>query len=235
MNKKVPSSTSKLGNVDRFLSEVSNRPQTGHSGATGRLMFAMDATASRQPSWDRAARLQGEMFAAANEVGGLSVQLSFFRGFGEFKTSQWTNQPLEMARLVSSVTCLAGETQILKVLKHALNETRKKKVNAVVYVGDSMEEDVDELGHIAGELGLAGLPVFLFQEGFDPVAHFAFGQVAKLSGGACVQFDSSSVETLKKLLSAIAVYASGGRKALANLARKQGGDILQITNQMNNR
>lgn len=235
MSQKPPSVKKSQTGVDRFLNELSTRPASTRSDSKGRLMFAMDATASRQPSWDSAAQIQGEMFAAADDLGGLSVQLSFFRGFGEFKTSQWTNKPSEMARLVSSVSCMAGGTQIIKVLKHALNETRNSKVDALVFVGDCMEEDVDALGHVAGELGLAGLPVFIFQEARDPVATYAFSQVAKLSGGACVQFDHASADTLKKLLAAIAVYAAGGRKALTNLAKSEGGAILQISNQMSGR
>jgi len=214
------------------MKELAARPAAVGSNSKGRLLYAMDATASRQPSWDTAAQIQGEMFSATDALGGLSVQLAFFRGFGEFKVSQWTDNPRDMARLVSSVSCLAGETQILKVLKHGLNETRKAKVDALVYIGDSMEEDVDALGHVAGELALSGLPVFVFQEGHDPIATFAFRQVAKLSGGACVQFDRASADTLRRLLNAIAVYASGGRKALSSLAKREGGAALQITNQM---
>ena len=232
MNRKPPNLPSSKTSVERFMQELAARPVSAGAATQGRLMFAMDATASRQPTWDSAAQIQGEMFSAADTLGGLSVQLAFFRGFGEFKISQWTDKPLEMARLVSSVSCLAGETQIIKVLKHALNETRKTKVNALVYVGDSMEEDVDTLGHVAGELGLAGLPVFIFQEGNDPIATFAFNQLAKLSGGACVQFDRGSADMLRKLLGAIAVYAAGGRKALSDHARSEGGAVLQITNQM---
>ncbi|NQV98858.1 MAG: VWA domain-containing protein [Rhodospirillales bacterium] len=232
MSRKPPSVKKSQTSVDHFLSELATRSSGGQAGANGRLLFAMDATASRQPSWDSAAQIQGEMFAAADDLGGLSVQLAFFRGFGEFKISQWTDRPAEMARLVASVSCLAGETQIIKVLKHALNETRKTRVDALVFVGDSMEEDVDALGQVAGELGLAGLPVFIFQEANDPIASFAFQQIAKLSGGACVQFDRASAETLRKLLGAIAVYAAGGRKALSNLAKSEGGAVLQISNQM---
>jgi hypothetical protein len=95
-----------------------------------------------------------------------------------------------------------------------------------------MEEDVDKLGYLAGELGLVGLPVFIFQEANDPIASFAFQQIAKLSGGACVQFDRSSALTLKKLLGAIAIYAAGGRNALKILAKSQGGVARQISNQM---
>ena len=228
-----PSVPKSQTSVDTFIKEVASRPSSGRTTSKGRLMFAMDATASRQPTWDTAAQIQGEMFSATDEMGGLDVQLTFYRGFGEFKTSQWTGNAQEMTRLMSSVSCMAGETQIAKVLKHALNETRKNKVDALIFVGDCMEEDVDALGHIAGELGLAGLPVFIFQEASDPIASFAFNQIAKLSGGACVQFDRTSAGTLRKLLAAIAVYAAGGRKALSKLAKEQGGAVLQIYNQMN--
>lgn len=218
--------------VDAFLNELSMRPSKFQESSKGRLIYAMDATASRQPSWDTAAQIQGEMFSVTSDLGGLAIQLAFYRGFGEFKVSQWTDNGSEMARLMSSVNCLAGETQILKILKHALNETRKAKVDAVVFVGDCMEEDVDKLGHLAGELGLVGLPVFIFQEANDPIASFAFQQIAKLSGGACVQFDRASALTLKKLLGAIAIYAAGGRDALKILAKSQGGVARQISNQM---
>ena len=227
MNLKTPQT-----GVDVFLNELSTFPLIDQATSRGRLMFAMDATSSRQPTWDLTAKIQCEMFAVTSEAGGLSVQLAFYRGFGQFKVSQWTNNGAEMTRLMSSVSCLAGETQILKILKHALNETRKAKVDAVVFVGDCIEEDVDKLGHIAGELGLVGLPVFIFQESNDPIASFSFQQISRLSGGACVQFDRASAHTLSMLLGAIAVYAAGGRNALKNLVKTHGGVVRQIFNQM---
>ncbi len=235
MKTKPPSvSTSQTG-VDAFIRKLETQPVSPRSTARGRLLFAMDATASRQPSWDTAAQIQGEMFTATDALGGLNVQLAFYRGFGEFKVSQWTAQATELQRLMSSVSCMAGETQIAKILKHALNENQKSKVNALVFVGDCMEEDIDHLGHLAGQLGLAGLPVFVFQEANDPIATYAFQQIAKLSGGACVQFDRASADKLRELLGAVAVYAAGGRKALSKLAGAQKGSVLQIANQMNRR
>jgi hypothetical protein len=227
MNLKTPQT-----GVDVFLNELSTFPLIDQATSRGRLMFAMDATSSRQPTWDLTAKIQCEMFAVTSEVGGLSVQLAFYRGFSQFKVSQWTSNAAKMMRLMTSVSCLAGETQIYKILEHALNETQKVKVNAVVFVGDCMEEEMDVLSHLAGKLGLVGLPVFIFQEASDPIASFAFQQIAKLSGGACVQFDRESAYTLRKLLGAIAVYAAGGRNALNSLAKSQGGVALQISNQM---
>ena len=191
-----------------------------------------DATASRQPAWDHAAQIQGEMFIETAALGGLEIQLAFFRGFGEFKVSPWLSEAPELLRRMTSVFCMAGETQIQKVLKHTLNETKKKKVNALVYVGDCLEEDVDKLGTIAGELGILGVPAFMFHEGDDPVAGFGFKQIASLTGGAYCNFDASSARVLKELLSAVAVYVAGGRLALEDLAKRRGGAVLQIAHQV---
>ena len=134
------------------------------------------------------------MFLATSEMGGLDVQLALFRGYGEFKVSKWTGQSSQLLSLMSSVTCLAGETQIGKVLQHALNQNKKYRINALVFVGDSVEEDIDILCKLAGELRLFDLPVFMFQEGRDPIVNYAYTQIAKLSGGACVDFNEGSVK-----------------------------------------
>src|SRR5688572_29405752 len=127
----------------------------------------MDATMSRQPTWDMALALQADMFHAVKEVGGLDVQLVYFRGTGECRASKWVGNPDALASLMTTVECHGGYTQIRKVLAHARQEAEKKKVNALVYVGDCMEEDADDLCGRAGELALHGVPMFLFQEGHD--------------------------------------------------------------------
>lgn len=228
----LPTPASNASDIEAFLNTMNKTPVPFKGTDGGRLLFAMDATASREQSWDMAARIQGEMFEATHDIGGLAVQLAFFRGFGEFKVSGWLSQPQEIHRLMSSVSCLAGQTQIDKVLKHARNQATRSGIRAVVYVGDCFEEDVDEVGQVAGELGILGVPVFTFQEGHDPMAEQAFRHIAKLSGGAYVHFDGASADMLKKLLGAVAVFAAGGRGALDRYATVQGGDILQITRQM---
>jgi hypothetical protein len=64
--------------VADFLARVNTIPPVGSSGR-GRLIFAMDATMSRQPTWDLALGLQADMFHAVKEVGSLDVQLVYFR------------------------------------------------------------------------------------------------------------------------------------------------------------
>ena len=148
---KLPSRPSGTTEVEAFLKKLAATTVNKAAGKRGRLIFAMDATASRQPSWDHASRIQGEMFSATATLGGLEIQLVYYRGFGEFRASPWLTDSNALLRMMTSTFCLAGETQIAKVLKHAVSETRTNRVNALVFVGDSIEEDVDKLGAIAGE------------------------------------------------------------------------------------
>jgi hypothetical protein len=215
----APSSSA---DVDAFLARVKSMATQATTGR-GRLVFAMDATMSRQPTWDMALALQADMFHAVGEVGGLDVQLVFFRGAGECRSSKWVSDPDDLARLMTTVQCRGGYTQIGKVLSHAREETEKRKINALVYVGDCMEEAVDDLCGRAGELALHGVPVFLFQEGRDRTAESAFREIARLTKGAWCAFDQGSADQLRALLRAVAVYASGGRAALVRLSQTRDG------------
>lgn len=220
---------SKESEIGDFLSKLQAR--SGEAGG-GRLIFALDATASRQPSWDQASHLQAEMFTAAHGLGGLSVQLVFYRGYRECKASPWLNDSAELLRRMTSVTCRAGHTQIERILRHAAKEARKAKVDALVFVGDALEEAIDDLGDAAGELGLLGLPCFMFHEGHNPRVHQAYEEVAKLSGGACCSFDANSAKQLRDLLGAVAAYAAGGRRALLDYGAKRGGPVALLTRQV---
>lgn len=232
-DRKLPTEgTGEGGDVDAFLRRVAATPAPVTQGETGRLLFAMDATASREPTWDRACQIQGEMFDATAALGGLEVQLIYYRGFGECRASRWVRDSRSLVRAMTAVHCLGGHTQIRKVLRHALDETQSRRVHALVFVGDSMEEDVDELCAIAGELGLRGVPAFMFHEGPDPAAALAFRQIARLTNGAYLRFDASSARQLKELLGAVAVYAAGGRKALRHYSRERGEAVLQIAHQI---
>jgi hypothetical protein len=218
----------KAAEVEAFLRQVKSMPAVRAAGGRGRLIFALDATASREATWDRACRLQGEMFEAAAGLGGLDVQLVFFRGFNECKASRWLGSADELHRAMSHVSCVGGETQIGRVLAHAQKEARAHKVNALVFVGDAMEEKVDALAQQAGELGLLGVPVFVFKEGGEEIAARAFRQIAKLSGGAYFPFDAASAQQLRQLLGAVAAFAAGGQRALADYGKRAGGAALLL-------
>lgn len=214
--------------IDAFLEKVAATPARRTGAARGRLIFAMDATMSREPTWDRACRIQGEMFTETAALGGLDVQLVYYRGFGECRASRWVSDPTALLGLMTSVSCRAGLTQIGKVLSHAARETRKHKVDALVFIGDAMEEDGDALGQRAGELGVLGVPVFVFHEGGDPAVGRVFREIARLSGGAYCPFDSASAEHLRELLSAVAVFAAGGRQALLEYGRRHGSEKVRL-------
>ncbi len=230
---KLPDKPATGSEVDAFLRQLAATPAARPaSGQRGRLLFALDATASRQPTWDRACHIQGEMFKETAALGGLDVQLALYRGFGEFEASAWFDRADDLLKKMTAVTCLGGKTQIGKVLKHALAESKRQKINAVVFVGDCMEEDIDALCHKAGELGLLGVPVFIFHEGRDRKAAEAFRQIARLTHGACCPFDANSAQQLRELLSAVAVYAAGGRLALEDYSRRTGGATLLLARQV---
>ena len=218
--------------IDAFIQKVALTPASAPAGERGRLIFALDATASREPTWDRACQIQGHMFQEASSVGGLDIQMAYYRGFGEFRASDWLSDSGQLVQQMTSVFCLGGQTQIAKILRHAIAEGNARKVNAVVFVGDCMEESVDELCQLAGELGILGVPTFIFQEGDEPIAARAFKQIARLTGGAHCSFDSSSADQLRDLLSAVAVFAAGGRKALESFSKRAGREVLLIAQQV---
>ncbi len=228
---KFPQKSNKVA-VDAFLEKVRSTPVAKSAGVRGRLMFAMDATASREPSWDRACHIQGEMFEQTAALGGLDIQLCYYRGFGEFDASPWLSSSHELLKRMTVVSCRGGHTQIEKVLRQAITQTKQKKVQALVFVGDCMEEDVDRLCQLAGELGMLGVPAFLFHEGVEPVAQRAFKQIARLSRGAYCSFDATSAEQLRDLLRAVAVYAVGGRSALQDFSKNRSELVRKLTQQL---
>ena len=193
------------------------------AGARGRLVFALDATMSRQPTWDMACTLQADMFREAAALGSLDIRLVYYRGLNECRATGWISDSAQLARLMSRINCQGGNTQIGKVLSEARREAVASAVRAVVFVGDAMEESVDDLCARAGELGLLKVPVFMFQEGHDAAAEQAFREIARLTGGAWCRFDPGAAAQLRELLRAAAAYAAGGREALLRLAKTAGG------------
>ena len=191
--------------------------------ARGRLIFALDATMSRQPTWDMACALQADMFREAATIGTLDIRLVYYRGLNECRASSWVSDTAHLARLMSGIACRGGNTQIGRVLSDARAEAVVSGVRAVVFVGDAMEEPIDNLCARAGELGLLKVPAFMFQEGHDDTAEQAFREIARLTGGAWCRFDPGAAAQLRELLRAAAAYAAGGREALLRLSRTHGG------------
>lgn len=209
---KLPSRRSSKGDIETFLKK--SQDLTRFTKNQPRLLFCIDATASRQPTWDQASHLQQEMFGATDIAASLAVQLCYYRGFKEFFASSWLSESAQLARIMRRVRCEGGHTQIARLLRHALAEHTQKPVRAVVFIGDAMEENADTLCQLAGDCGLRKLPLFLFQEGSDPAVEANLRTMSRISGGAYARFDTRSADTLAALLGAVASYASGGQQAL---------------------
>ena len=220
--------------IDAFLSRVKalGPAAAAQPGERGRLVFALDATMSRQPTWDQACKLQFDMFREAAAVGGLDIQLVYYRGLAECRASPWLTEPARLGALMSRIDCRGGHTQIGKVLAHARRETEARKVAALIFIGDAMEESLDDLCARAGELGLRNVKAFMFQEGYDPVCEQAFREIARLTGGAFCRFAPDAAHELAELLRAAAAYAAGGMKALANLKERHSTGAIRLIEQL---
>jgi len=187
----------------------------------GRLMFALDATASREPTWAIARDLQTKMFREAAPVGKLDVQLVYYRG-DECRTSKWVSSGEQLAHLMNRIDCEGGHTQIGRVLDHALRENEKAAVQALVFIGDAMEEQIEVLADAAGKLGTQGVPIFIFQEGRDAAVRRAFRLLALKSGGAYFEFNPDkprAVEQLSEQLNAGRRLAVGDVEALDRITK----------------
>ena len=184
-----------------------------------RLLFSLDATASRAPTWSYASKLQRDMFVAAHGSN-LAVQLCYYRGASEFNISPWLTRTEDLLQHMAAVQCAPGATQIARLLRHYLTAgSTATPVRALIFIGDAVEEDPNQLLDLAASCRIKGQPLFVFQEGFDNAVGAVFQQLAALSGGAYARFDSSSADLLRELLAAVARFASGGRKALTQSGR----------------
>ena len=228
----TPAPVSSKPDIKAFVERVRALGPGTAPGTRGRLIFALDATMSRQPTWDTACALQADMFREAAGVGGLDIQLVYFRGLAECRASGWVAGSERLAELMSRIDCRGGQTQIAKILNHARQEHGRQRVQALVFVGDAMEEPIDLLCLAAGELGLLGVRTFMFQEGHDPVAENAYREIARLSHGAYCRFDAGSAHQLRELLRAVAAYAAGGIKALADLSAKRSSAAQHLLGQL---
>ncbi len=231
-SQQTPAPVSSKPDIETFIDQVRALGPSTARGSRGRLIFALDATMSRQPTWDTACALQADMFREAASIGGLDIQLVYFRGLSECRASGWVAGGERLAELMSGIDCRGGQTQIGKVLSHARQEHARQKVQALVFVGDAMEEPIDSLCQVAGELALLGVPVFMFQEGDDAVAENAYREIARLSRGAYCRFDVGSAHQLGELLRAVAAYAAGGLKALAKLSEKRSSGAQKLLAQL---
>ena len=197
------------------------------AGARGRLVFALDATMSRRPTWDMACALRADMFREAASLGAASISASSVIAasaecratavdFRQRATGQADGQDRLPRRQHPDRQGVGGSA------------TRPPPPACArwLFVGDAMEEAIDDLCAKAGELGLLKVPVFMFQEGHDAVAEQAFQEIARLTGGAWCRFDPGAAAQLRPNSCAAAAYAAGGRAALLRLSNAAAPPVL---------
>ena len=186
------------------------------------------------------------MFEEAAKIGGLGVQLTWYRGCNECSHSSWTTDAHELVEQMARIRCAAGVTKIARVLEHIRAEHQREKVGAAIFIGDAVEELPREL--YAATAGC--LPLFLFQEGdvgapvilldqYGTPSVVSFGaqaqtvtvetvfrELARLTNGAYVRFDAGAAAQLGELLQAVVAFAVGGVKALGDLRTESARKLL---------
>ena len=211
-----PDGADKLHKPLGLLAELTHRCPLGCPYCSNPLALEPREDELDTATWAR-------VFREAASLGSLDIRLVYYRGLNECRATGWISDSAQLAKLMSKIDCQGGNTQIGKVLSEARREAVASAVRAVVFVGDAMEEAVDDLCAKAGELGLLKVPVFMFQEGHDAVAEQAFREISRLTGGAWCRFDPGAAAQLRELLRAAAAYAAGGREALLRLSRTGSG------------
>ena len=171
---------------------------------------------SRQPTWDLALELQADMFQRGQGGGRARRAARLFPRLERMPGVEMGRAtPRRSPGSCASVSCEGGLTQIRKVLSHARRESEEGQGQCArlcrrLHGGGRRPA----LPRSPASSACIGVPVFLFQEGHDAKAERAFKEIARLSRGAHCRFDAGSARQLRELLTAVAVYATGGRKAL---------------------
>jgi hypothetical protein len=203
--------TSAAATLPAVIGHAEPPAETGPSRRP-RLVFAVDATASREPAWAAARKVTDALVKAL--PGELDVALAVHGGSRVHTFTGFTNDPATLRDRAAGVTCEAGITRLLPILSASLKQS---SVRVIVYIGDVFEESIPQGRHLADSLGLRGTKLIVLHDTADPSARRdaeVFWDLAKRTGGCVLPFDASASGRLRDILSAVAVYAVGGEKLL---------------------
>ena len=197
---------------------------------TGRLIFGLDLTQSREHSLGEARVATAAMFDAIKAIGRVALKLVYYRGT-DMQSTQWQFDPGALSGYMCRLSCESGYTQIAGFLRLVLEE--REELSGVVFVGDDCEEDPEELAGLARKLGEKKVPLFVFHECADNNAHSltakpVFKRMAQASGGAYVEFKPDSGEVLRELLSSVAAFSAGGAQGVRRMALPQTTEARQL-------
>ncbi len=177
-----------------------------------RLIFAVDATASREPAWTAARQVTDVLVKAL--PGALDVALAVHGGSRVHTFTAFTSDANTLRDRAAGVSCVAGTTRLLPILSASL---KHPSVRVVIYIGDVFEENLQRGRHIADAMGAQNTKLIVLHDTADPAARRdaeVFWDLAKRTGGCVLPFDAAASGRLRDILSAVAVYAVGGEKLL---------------------
>ena len=176
-----------------------------------RMVFGIDATASREHAWDTARTVTDSLFSAA--PGGIEVALA---AHGGNRLSLFTGFHTDVAplrRAAAAITCEKGMTRLLDMAEATLQHPG---VRALVYVGDCFEEDPLRAMVLADRMRLRGIRLVVLHDLSSAAredAHF-FAVMAARTGGLVLPFDAASLDALRDVLASLAAYVAGGTALL---------------------
>ncbi|MCD8566387.1 MAG: VWA domain-containing protein [Alphaproteobacteria bacterium] len=213
------------GPNQRVLAALEKAQTRVGTGATynGRVGFIIDATGSRESTWNEAQKIQTDMFSSVAGKGGLKLKLTHFGG-STLSVHEWMDDPNAVASKMKEVSCMLGLTQIIKALEAFLVDNPKEAASSIILVGDSFEENIEELGPFCEKLKNQGTKVFSFLEGDDLQAKQAFSMLSEKTGGAFAVFGKDM--PLEDLCQGVALMAVGGTAALRHLKNKAAAQTL---------
>jgi len=197
--------------MDRYRKHTGN--QEGSQEGLG-IGFLIDATGSREDTWEQAQGIQAKMFKSAAGLQTIRLRLAYFGG-DCLNSPGWMNSPARVAKHMAAVRCRTGLTQIIEGLHSFIQEAPENRAAAIILVGDAFEEDADQAEHAGTMLKKMGIRVFSFIEGNDPTAQSVFQRLAEITGGKFAKFGSDL--PLSDLCEGVALLTSGGEKALDRL------------------
>ena len=150
-----------------------------------RLVFAVDATASRSAAWEAAKQLTDILFEAI--PGKLDVALAVHGGGRVHTFTAFTADAGRLRDMAMGIRCRSGDTRLIDILARAVRE----KPKVVVYIGDCFEESQREAVSVAEQLKAQGTRVIFLRDGNDRTAARVFPKLAALTGGAVLRVVSA--------------------------------------------
>lgn len=176
-----------------------------------RLVFGIDATASREPAWEAAKKITDSLFTTL--PGELDVALAVHGGGVVSMFSAFSSDVQRFRDLAAGVSCRAGHTQLVPLMQR----TREHPdVKVFLYIGDCFEESEEEAYEAADALKARGIRAVMLHDASsgDMAARRVFEEIAKRTGGVCLDFYGGDRQAMKNIFEAVAVLAVGGIKLL---------------------